>query len=146
MLGTVRLRGTQDRGRPPDKCAYPWRLGMEGQGRTRTLLFLLLLAVLAYLGNQVVGAYVDYLGLRDTVQFVVRDIAIRPRRRVEEGVAQIMATARELQIPLSERQVFLTVDEESVVARVTWEQPIGVGEYTIPFPFEIEETHRILQR
>lgn len=146
MLEAVRPYETKDRGRPPEECAYPWRLGMEGEGRTRTLLFLLLLAALAYLGNQLVTAYVGYVGLRDTVQFVVQDIALRPNRGVDEGKEQILARARELRMPLSEQQVSVTLDGDIVVAHVIWEQPIGVGQYTIAFPFEIEETHRILYR
>ncbi|MFQ5803040.1 MAG: hypothetical protein ACE5JQ_09120 [Candidatus Methylomirabilales bacterium] len=98
------------------------------------------------MGNQLGGAYVDYLALRDTVQLVVRDIALRPRLGVQEGKERILVKAHELQIPLSERQVLLTDDEETVVARVRWEEPIGVGQYTIPFPLEIEETYRIVQR
>ena len=146
MLEAMRLRGTEDRGRPPDECAYPRGLGVEGQGRTRALLFLLFLAILVYLGHQVVAAYVNYVALRDTVQFVVRDIALRPRRGVAEGIERILAMADELQIDLSERQVFLTVDEDIVIARVRWEEPIGVGQYTIPLPFEIEETYYIFRR
>lgn len=146
MLEAMRLRRTVDPGRPPDGCAYPWRLGVEGQGRTRALLILLFLAILVYLGNQVVAAYINYVALRDTVQFVVRDIALRPRRGVPEGIERILAMADELEMDLSERQVFLTIDEDIVIGRVRWEEPIGVGQYTIPFPFEIEETYYILRR
>lgn len=146
MLEAMHLRGTDDRARPPNKRAHPWCLGAEGQGRTRVLLFLLILAAVVYVGNQLGGAYVDYLALRDTVQLVVRDIALRPRLGVQEGKERILVKAHELQIPLSERQVLLTDDEETVVARVRWEEPIGVGQYTIPFPLEIEETYRIVQR
>lgn len=146
MLEAVRLRETEDRGRPPNERAHPWRLGMEGQGRTRVLLFLLFLAALAYLGNQVAGAYVNYLALRDTVQVVVRDVALRPSLGVEEGTERILAKARELEMSLSERQVILTVSEEAVVGRVRWEQPIGVEQYTIPFPFEIEESYLLVKR
>ena len=146
MLEAVGLQATENGGRPPDKRAYPWRLGVEGQGRTRTLLILLLLAMAVYLGNQLVAAYINYVALRDTVQFVVRDIALRPRRGVAEGKERILAMADELQIDLSERQVFLTIDEDVVVARVRWEEPIGWGQYTFPFPFEIEERYFVLPR
>ncbi len=122
------------------------RLGMEGQARTRTLLILLLLAALAYGGNQLVAAYVNYLELRETVRLVVRDIALRPQLGADDGVERILAKARELQLPLSEGQVSVTDDGEIVLARVTWEEPVGVGEYTIPFPFEIEESYRLLER
>ncbi len=146
MLKAVRIRETEDRGHRPDACVHPWRLGMEGQGRTRVLLFLLVVAALVYVGNQVAGAYVDYLALRDTVQLVVRDIALRPRLGVEEGTERILAKARELEMFISERQVDVTDDGETVVARVRWEQPIGVEQYTIPFPFEIEESYILVKR
>jgi hypothetical protein len=146
MLEAVRLRETEDRGRFPNERAHPWRLGMEGQGRTRVLLFLLFLAALAYVGNQVASGYVNYLALRDTVQVVVRDIALRPSMGVEEGTERILAKARELELSISERQVILTVSEEAVVGRVRWEQPIGVEQYTIPFPFEIEESYLLRKR
>ncbi len=146
MLEAVRIRETEDRGHRPDACVHPWRLGMEGQGRTRVLLFLLVVAALVYVGNQVAGAYVDYLALRDTVQLVVRDIALRPRLGVEEGTERILAKARELEMFISERQVDVTDDGETVVARVRWEQPIGVEQYTIPFPFEIEESYILVKR
>ena len=146
MLKAVRIRETEDRGHHPDACVHPWRLGMEGQGRTRVLLFLLFVAALVYVGNQVAGAYVDYLALRDTVQLVVRDIALRPRLGVEEGTERILAKARELEMFISERQVDVTDDGETVVARVRWEQPIGVEQYTIPFPFEIEESYILVKR
>ncbi len=146
MLKAVRIRETEDRGHHPDACVHPWRLGMEGQGRTRVLLFLLVVAALAYVGNQVAGAYVDYLALRDTVQLVVRDIALRSRLGVEEGTERILAKARELEMSISERQVDVTDDGETVVARVRWEQPIGVEQYTIPFPFEIEESYILVKR
>ena len=123
------------------------RLGMEGQSRTRNLLILLLLAALAYVGNQLVAAYVDYLELRENVRLVVRDIALRPDLwEADSAVERILAKGRELQLPLSERQVSVTDDGETVVVRVRWEEPLGVGEYTIPFPFEIEESHRLLER
>jgi len=146
MLEAVRIRETEDRGYRPNERVHPWRLGMEGQGRTRVLLFLLFVAALAYVGNQVAGAYVDYLALRDTVQLVVRDIALRPRLGVEEGTERILAKARELEMSISERQVDVTDDGETVVARVRWEQPIGVEQYTIPFPFEIEESYILVKR
>lgn len=146
MLEAVRLRETEDRGRPPNKRVPPWHLGMEGEGRTRVLLFLLFVAALVYVGNQVAGAYVNYLALRDTVQLVVRDIALRPSLGVEEGTERILAKARELGLSISERQVMLTVNEETVVGRVRWEQPIGVEQYTIPFPFEIEESYLLVKR
>ena len=146
MLEAVRDYRTEERGGPPDKCACPWGLGMEGEGRTRTLLFLLFLAVLAYLGNQLVTAYVGYVDLRETVRFVVQDIALHHQRGTDKGKEKILAKARELQMPLAERQVSITMDEDIVVAHVTWDQPIGVGQYTIAYPFEIEETYRILYR
>ncbi len=119
---------------------------MEGQGRTRVLLFLLFVAALVYVGNQVAGAYVNYLALRDTVQLVVRDIVLRPSLGVEEGTERILAKARELELSISERQVDVTDDGETVVARVRWEEPVGVGDYTIPFPFEIEESYLFAKR
>ncbi|MFQ5989834.1 MAG: hypothetical protein ACE5K9_07965 [Candidatus Methylomirabilales bacterium] len=148
ILEAVRLRKTfgENRGGSPNTRVSRWRLGMEGQSRTRTLLFLLLLAALAYVGNQLVAAYVDYLELRETVRLVVRDIALRPQWGADEGLERILAKARELELPLSERQVDVTDDGETVVARVRWEEPVGVGDYTIPFPFEIEESYRLLER
>ncbi len=146
MLKAVRIRETEDRGHHPDACVHPWRLGMEGQGRTRVLLFLLFVAALVYVGNQVAGAYVNYLALRDTVQVVVRDIALRPSLGVEEGTERILAKARELELSISERQVDVTDDGETVFARVRWEEPVGVGDYTIPFPFEIEESYLLVKR
>ena len=146
MLEAVRIRETEDRGHRPDACVHPWRLGMEGQGRTRVLLFLLFVAALVYVGNQVAGAYVNYLALRDTVQVVVRDIALRPSLGVEEGTERILAKARELELSISERQVDVTDDGETVFARVRWEEPVGVGDYTIPFPFEIEESYLLVKR
>ena len=146
MLKAVRIRETEDRGHHPDACVHPWRLGMEGQGRTRVLLFLLFVAALVYVGNQVAGAYVNYLALRDTVQVVVRDIALRPSLGVEEGTERILAKARELELSISEQQVDVTDDGETVFARVRWEEPVGVGDYTIPFPFEIEESYLLVKR
>lgn len=146
MLEAVRIRETEDRGHRPNERVHPWRLGMEGQGRTRVLLFLLFVTALAYVGNQVVGAYVNYLALRDTVQLVVRDIALRHRLGVNEGTERILAKARELELSISERQVDVTDDGETVVARVRWEEPVGVGDYTIPFPFEIEESYLLGKR
>ena len=146
MLEAVRIRETEDRGPRPNERVHPWRLGMEGQGRTRVLLFLLFVAALAYVGNQVAGAYVNYLALRDTVQLVVRDIVLRPIVGVEEGRERILAKARELELSISEQQVDVTDDGETVVARVRWEEPVGVGDYTIPFPFEIEESYLFVKR
>lgn len=146
MLEAVRIRETEDRGHRPNERVHPWRLGMEGQGRTRVLLFLLFVAALVYVGNQVAGAYVNYLALRDTVQVVVRDIALRPSLGVEEGTERILAKARELELSISERQVDVTDDGETVFARVRWEEPVGVGDYTIPFPFEIEESYLLVKR
>jgi hypothetical protein len=144
----VERRGTVEGGRrcPRDEGGHRWVLGIRGEGRTRVLLFLLILSALIYVGNQAVAAYVDYIALRDTVQFVVRDLSTRPRMQVDEGKERILAKARELQLPLSERQVFLSVDADFVLARVRWEKPIGVGQYTYDYPFEIEERYRVLQR
>lgn len=142
VIETVRLLGT-DRGRPPDERAHPWRVGQNGAARTRVLLLILVGVVTIHVGSQVVSAYVDYLALLDTVQQVVRDIAFLRREGAEKGKERILAKAQELQLPLSDRQVILTVDENTVLAQVWWQRPIGVWEFTYPYPFEIEETRSL---
>ncbi|MFQ5960593.1 MAG: hypothetical protein ACE5MG_04295 [Candidatus Methylomirabilales bacterium] len=139
MGKVVRLQGT-DRERPPDERRHPWLLGRKGGTRTRVLLLILLGILVVHVGSQVISAYVDYLALFDTVQQVVRDIAFLKRQGVEEGKERILAKAQELQLPLSDRQVILRVDEKTILAQVWWWQPIGVLDFTYPYPFEIEET------
>ncbi len=115
----------------------------QGRARIGVLLLLLLLAVIAYGGIQAASAYVDYLALQDTVRLALHEIAMAPHR-VDEGMEKaedrILAKARELHLPLLEDQVVLTTEEETIRARVRWEQPIGLWRFTFPLPFEIEES------
>jgi hypothetical protein len=116
--------------------------GEQGRVRIGHLLLLLLLVMAGYLGIQWVSAEVDRLALADTVRLVVRDIATGPLR-VEEGEERILAKARELRLPLSENQVTLVADAERVRARVRWQRRIGLGGYTVPLSFEVEESRSL---
>jgi hypothetical protein len=131
-----------DLGRFPANRAHLSSPGKKGRVRIGHLLLLLLLAAGAYLGVQAISAYVGYWSLTDTVRLTVREIAMA-RERVEEGETRILAKAQQLQLPLSERQVIVTVDAERVLARVRWQHPIGLLGYTIPLSFEIEESRSL---
>jgi hypothetical protein len=118
---------------------YLSRFGQKGRVRVGVLLFALVLGVAVYLGIQAVPAYVGRWHLKDTVRRVLRDVALAPEH-VEQGKAKILAKAREFEIPVSERQVILTVEVNTIHARVTWQWPIGVFGYTIPLTLEIQES------
>ncbi len=120
--------------------------GTKGRVRVGVLLLLLLLGVAVYLGFQAAAAVVDYLALRDTVRFVVTDVAMAPQRveqRMEVGREKILTEAHALEVPLADWQVKLTADEEKVLARVRWQHPINLWGYTIFLPFEIEEVRSL---
>ena len=131
MVEIVRRRAAveEDQGRP----------GEKGRVTLSRLFLLLLLAAVIHMGIQVASAYVEYLSLREAVRAIVVEIATAPHR-VEEGNVRILAKARELGLSLAEEQVALRVDGEKVLARVRWQQPIGLWAYTIPVTFEIEES------
>jgi hypothetical protein len=115
---------------------------MKGRVRIGGLLLLLLLALAATLGIQALSAYADYLALADTVRLVVQDVSLGPQR-VEEGEQRILAKARELQLPLSEREVVVHAEPGKVSARIRWQQSIGLWGYTIPLTFEINESRSL---
>jgi hypothetical protein len=73
---------------------------------------------------------------------VLQDISVGPQR-VEEGEQRILAKARELQLPVSEREVVVQAAPGKVSARVRWEQLIGLWGYTIPLTFEINESRSL---
>lgn len=142
IKGYGRLHRT-DRGRPPGEPPHPRVLGKKGATRTRVLFLILLGILIVHIGSQLVSAYVDYMELLDTVQQVVRDIAFLRRHGVEKGKERILAKAQELQLPLSDRQVIVELEEKTILVQVWWEEPIGVGDFTYPYPFEIEETRHV---
>jgi hypothetical protein len=119
--------------------AHVSRPGQKGKVRVGVLLFALVLGVAVYLGIQAVPAYVGRWYLKDSVRIVLRDLALAPEH-VEQGKAKILARAREFDIPVSERDVILTVEVNRIYARVTWQWPIGVFGHTISLPLEIEES------
>ena len=132
----------KERGRPSDDCAYLSSHPMKGRVRTGSLFLFLLLAVGVILGVQALSAYANYLSLADTVRLVVQDVTLSPQR-VAEGEERILAKARELELPVAEHQVVLTVEAEKISARVRWRQPIGLWGYTIPLTFEINESRSL---
>lgn len=132
-----------NRGRPPSEPPHPRLLGKKGATRTRVLFLIVLGILIVHTGSQLVSAYVDYMELLETVQQVVRDIAFLRRHGVEEGKERILAKAQELQLPLSDRQVIVTLEEKTILVQVWWEEPIGVWDFTYPYPFEIEETRHL---
>jgi len=119
--------------------AYVCHPGQKGKIRVGVLLFALVLGVAVYLGIQAVPAYVNLWYLKHSVRTVLGNLAVAPER-VEQGKAKILAKARELEIPVSERDVILTVEVNSIHARVTWQWPIGVFGYTVFLPLKIEES------
>jgi len=129
-------------GRPPADFTHPSSHPMKGRVRIGGLLLLLLLALAATLGIQALSAYADYLALADTVRLVVQDVSLTPQR-MEEGEQRILAKARELRLPLSEREVVLRAESGKVSARVRWQQSIGLWGYTIPLTFEINESRSL---
>ncbi|MEE9182578.1 MAG: hypothetical protein V3U33_08440, partial [candidate division NC10 bacterium] len=129
----------EDPGRFPGNLVHPSSPGEKGRVRIGNLLLLLLLAIGVYLGAQVISAYVDYLSLSEAVRLVVRDVHMTPER-MEQGEERILAKAQELQLPVSKMQVVLTVDPDRIVARVRWQQPIGLFGFTIPLSLEIEDS------
>ncbi len=133
----------KDRGRPPDKSPHPRLLGKKGGTRTRVLFVIILGILIVHIGSQLVSAYVDYMEILDTVRQVVRDIGFLRRHGVEEGKERILAKAQELQLPLSDRQVIVKLEEKTILVQVWWEEPIGVWDFTYPYPFEIEETRHL---
>lgn len=132
----------EDPGRFPAIFVHLSSPGEKGRVRIGNLLLLLLLAVGVYLGVQVISAYVDYLSLTETVRLVVRDVHMTPER-VEQGKERILAKAQELQLPVSKMQVILTVDPDRIVARVRWQQPIGLFGFTKPLSLEIEDSRSL---
>ena len=144
MVEVMRLLRTDGKepGRPPADFTHPSSHPMKGRVRIGGLLLLLLLALAATLGIQALSAYADYLALADTVRLVVQDVSLGPHR-VEEGEQRILAKARELQLPLSEREVVVQAGPGRVSARVRWQQSIGLWGYTIPLTFEINESRSL---
>jgi len=144
IVEVVRLLRTDGKepGWPPADVRYLSIHPMKGRVKIGGLLLLLLLALAATLGIQALSAYADYLALADTVRLVVQDVSLAPQR-VEEGKERILAKARELQLPLSEREVVLQAESGKISARVGWQQPIGLWGYTIPLTFEITESRSL---
>jgi hypothetical protein len=144
MVEVMRLLLTDGKnaGRPPADVTHLSNHPMKGRVRIGGLLLLLLLALTATLGVQALTAYADYLALADTVRLVIQDISFGPER-VEEGQQRIMARARELQLPLSEREVVVEAVPGRLSARVRWQQSIGLWGYTIPLTFEINESRSL---
>jgi len=134
----LRIDGKEP-GWPPADFTHPSSHPMKGRVRIGGLLLLLFLALAVTLGVQALTAYADYLALAETVRLVVQDISLGPQR-VEEGAQRILAKARELQLPLSEREVVVQAESGKVSARVRWQQSIGLWGYTIPLTFEITES------
>jgi hypothetical protein len=118
--------------------------GGEERGRVRIgfLVFVLLLIVAGYLGLQVLFAYVNYLAFADSVRIVVNDVTMAPKQ-ADEGAERILAKARELDLPVSEKQVALTVGPDMVQAKVRWKHPIGLWGYKTFLTFEIDESRRL---
>lgn len=148
MVEVVRPSGTTGDclDRDPADLTYLSTPGTKGRVRVGVLVLLLLLGVAVYLGFQAAAAFVDYLALRDTVRFVVTDVAMAPQRveqRMEVGREKILTEARALEVPLADWQVELTADGEKVLARVRWQHPIDLWGYTIFLPFEIEEVRSL---
>ncbi|MFQ5846456.1 MAG: hypothetical protein ACE5IQ_02155 [Candidatus Methylomirabilales bacterium] len=144
MGEVVRPSGTVGEygGWPPADLTHLATVGRKGRVRIGSLLLLFLLAVLVYAGIQAVSAYVNYWSLRNDVRLVVRDTAMAPRR-LDEGMERIMARVRELELPVLEHEVVLKVVPGEVVARIRWQQPIGLWGYTFLLPFEIEESQAL---
>lgn len=115
------------------------RLGKKGEGRIGSLLLLLLLALGAFWGVQWFLAVVNYWYLQDIVRLAVQDMALHPRE-VEKEEERILTKARDLQIPLQDNQVVVTVTPDRIQVSVKWRQPIGFWQITIPVPFSIEES------
>lgn len=119
--------------------AYVSHPGQKGKVRVGVLLFALVLGVAVYLGIQAVPAYVGRWYLKDSVRIVLRDLALAPEH-VDQAKAKIVAKAREFDIPVSEGDVIVTVEVNSIRARVRWQWPIGVFGHMISLPLEIEES------
>lgn len=135
MLGLIRsLRTTGETPKrlPPDT-------GQAGGIRPGVILIALVLGVAVHVGLQAAPGYVNQWYLRDAVRGALRDVAFAPER-ADEAKQKILAKARELEIPVTARQVVLTVDIDKVHAYITWQQQIGLFAITIPLAFEIEES------
>lgn len=135
MLGVI--RSPRDIGVTPKRL--PSDTGQTGGIRPGVILFALVLGVALHVGLQAAPGYVNQWYLRDTVRGALRDVAIAPER-ADEAKQEILARARELEIPVTARQVVMTVDIDKVHAYVTWQQQIGLFAVTIPLTFEIEES------
>jgi hypothetical protein len=140
----MRLLSTDGKtaGRLPVDVTPVSRQPVQGRIRIGGLLLLLLSALAATLGVQALTAYADYLALADTVRLVIQDISLGPQR-VEEGEQRILAKARELHVPLSDREVVVQAAPGKLSARVKWQQSIGLWGYTIPLTFEINESRSL---
>ncbi|MFQ5656303.1 MAG: hypothetical protein ACE5G5_02040 [Candidatus Methylomirabilales bacterium] len=122
--------------------SYPPGTGKTGALKISHLFLLLCLGVAGFLGAQAVSGYVTYLSMREGVRTVIRNVASVPHK-ADEANAKLVAKAQELGIPVREDEVFLKVYEARVQVRMVWQHTMGLGRFTFPLTFEVDESQAL---
>lgn len=118
------------------------RPGKRGRVKISHLFLLLCLVVVGILGTQAVSGYVTYLSVRETVRTVIRNVAVSPQK-ADENNAHLVATVRDLGVPIREDEMFIAVYEAKVQVTIIWQHPIGLGRFTLPLTFEVDESQAL---
>lgn len=118
------------------------RRGTRGGVKISRLFLLLCLVVVGILGAQAISAYVTYLSVRETVRAVIRNVAVAPHK-ADENNAKLVAKVQELEVPVPEDAMLITVYEAKVGVRIIWQQPIGLGRFTFPLTFDVDESQAL---
>lgn len=120
------------------RCREPGGPGPPGESRLGLLVFLVLLGVGGYLTTVVVPPYWGYWGMREVVR-VAAVTATGPGGQ-EKAERDILAAARELDVPLTEEGVEIFGQDGRLTVRVAWVAPLQLPKFRRELRFAIERS------
>lgn len=120
--------------------------GARGGSRLKTLLWLVVLAVVALAAVRVVPVYVNAYELRDTMNVEARTFpGAWPPKTEEDVQKKLFLKARDLGLPLSQDQIRVTRTPEGIAISTRFAVPVDLLVYqqTLNFNFatDTKSTH-----
>jgi hypothetical protein len=112
-------------------------LAPRGFMRLGTMVWLLILAGVVYLGVKLIPPYWDYLLMLEPVKEAAM-AAATPGRSEDRVRAELMAKAKEVGLDLAEENVQILRQGNFVVVRATWEVPVDFPRYRYVLHFQVE--------
>lgn len=127
------MQGQQERLVPPRSRRDP-----RGESRFGVLPWLLVGLLVIYAGSKFIPPYWAYLAMQDPVKEAA--LAAGKAGGEERARQAILSAAKDQEIELTDDGIEITVDNQVLTVRVTWETPVELPKYRKVLHFTIEKS------